>query len=279
MSSRSLLTLTLSLALAACQQRLPSPDVIAEIAGRAVVYDQFESYLEESSFDPGTVVDSRVLSALLDQMLDERLLWRLAVDELPEGSSLGPREAIERLLHEAVREQIDNAEIAQFYRLHQERFQQAERILMRQVLLNDPVVAADLRQIWAWGAPYEEIVDRVSETPEAHLGQEGEFELAELPKSFADYLFSLEDGAVSDVLATDYGFHVIQVVAHLPAAQEDLDHVEQEIREEILQKRLDEELERLVGSARERYNVRVFVRNVPFNYEGIYDPYSDETSG
>lgn len=278
MNFRWVLTMTPMLALAACQQRLPSPDVIAEIDGSQVAYDQFESYLDESSFAPDTVVDSRVLSALLDQMMDERLLWRLAVDEFPESSNLGHREAIELLLQQVSQEEIDDAEVAQFYRLHRERFEQAERIRLRQVLLNDPVAAADLRQIWAWGAPYEEIVERVSEIPEAHLGQEGEFELGELPRSFSDYLFSLDDGAVSEVVTTDYGFHVMQVVAHLPAALEDLDSVELEIRQEIRRKRVDDELERLVGAARERYNVRVFARNVPFNYEGFYKPHSDETS-
>jgi peptidyl-prolyl cis-trans isomerase C len=146
------------------------------------------------------------------------------------------------------------------------------------VLLTNQVAASDLRQLWAWGATYDQIVERVEEIPDAFVGQEGEFTREDLPGSFANLLFSLDVGTISDVLNTDYGFHVIQVVEHFPETQLDLGSVEDEIRRELEQKRTYEGLERLVESARERYNVRVFVRNVPFNYEGIYEQHIYKTS-
>lgn len=273
-----LLPIVGTLALLSCQQSLPSPDVIAEIDGREYLYDDFKSFLDESAFDPDTVLDSKVLSALLDQMLDERLLRRLAMDTLPEDLSIGGREAAELLVAESLGGSIREAEIAQYYRLHRERFERPERVYLRQVLLTNQVAASDLRQLWAWGASYDQIVERVEEIPDAFVGQEGEFTREDLPGSFANLLFSLDVGTISDVLNTDYGFHVIQVVEHFPETQLDLGSVEDEIRRELEQKRTHEGLERLVESARERYNVRVFVRNVPFNYEGIYEQHIYKTS-
>ncbi len=254
-----------------CQQRLPSADVIAQIEGRQYRYDDFEAYMEESAFDPDTVLDSKVLSALLDQMLNERLLWRLAEDTLPEGSAVGGREDTERLLLDSALEPVGEPEVAQYYRLHREQFQKPETVYIRQILLDDQLAASDLRQLWAWGAAYEEVVARVDEIPGAYLGQEGEFSRQELPRSFADLLFSMEPGTVSDVLTTGYGFHVIQVVSHHPPTEVDFRTAKGEIRRELEQIRIHEGLEKLVESARERYNVSVFVRNVPFNYEGIHE--------
>lgn len=271
--------LGLVLVLPGCQQVLPSPDVIAAIEDQEVLYTDFERYLEESAFDPDAVVDSRVLSALLDQMLDEQLLRRLAVERQPGESPLQGREAIESLLSQEAGKPVTDAEIAQHYRLHQERFERPERIYLRQILLADAVAAADLRQIWSWGAEWEEILERVTEVPNAFVGEEGEFWHDELPRSFADYLFSLEPGSVSEVLTTDYGFHVIQVVAHLEPSRMDLKDVADEIRLELEQARTRSGLEALVATARQRYNVRVYVRNVPFNYEGLYESYFYETSG
>ncbi len=266
------------LACLGCQQRLPSADVIAQIESRQYRYDEFKTYMEESAFDPDAVLDSKVLSALLDQMLDERLLWQLAGDTLPEGSVVGGRADTEQLLVDSVLEPVGEPEIAQYYRLHREQFQRPERVYIRQVLLDDQLAASDLRQLWAWGAPYEEVIARVDETPGAYLGQEGEFSRQELPSSFADLLFSLEAGTVSDVLTTDYGFHVIRVVAHQAPSEVDFRSAKSEIRRELEQKRIHDGLEKLVESARERYNVSVFVRNVPFNYEGIHEQQIYQTS-
>lgn len=279
MSLRKPQVLASLLMVIACRQGLPGPDVIAAIDDQEVLYADFERYLEESAFDPDAVLDSRVLSALLDQMIDERLLWRLATDRQPDNSSLRGREAVERLLSESARPPVTDAEIAQYFRLHQEHFERPERIFIRQILLDDAVAAADLRQVWSWGAPYEEILERVTEIPNAFVGEEGEFRRDELPRSFSGYLFSLEPGTVSEVITTDYGYHVIQVVERLEPSRMELKDVSEEIRVELDQSHLQNELEGLVASARERYNVRVYVRNVPFNYEGVYESFFYEASG
>ena len=276
---RRLLAVLLSiLAAAACQQQIPSSDVIAEVGRRQYVYDDFKNYLDQSTVDPEAILDSEVLSMLLDQMLNERLLWQLAADASPEGRGLSHRDAVERLLAETAGPTVTEAEAAQYYRLHREEFELSARVVLRQILLDDPVAAGDLRQLWAWGASFDEIAERVDAIPGAFIGQDGEFTRAELPGSFAELLFAMDAGTVSDVLTTDYGYHIIQVIDHLPETTTDFSSVKEEIRRRLEEERIQNEVDKLVESARERYNVRVFVRNVPFNYEGSYEPHIYQSS-
>ena len=257
-----------------CQESVPRPDVIAEIEQERLFFEEFESFLARSAFDPDTVLDSSVLSALLDQMLDESLLRKLTRATLPAGTPSSGQDPVELLLENAELPPISEMAIASHYRLNRERFERPERVHLRQILLADPIAASDIRQVWALGVPYEEIVGRLARVQGAYVGQEGEFTQSELPLAFAEMLFSLESGSVTNVLAADYGYHVFQVVEHLPASTIELSLAKDEIRRDLDDERMKDKLRRLVESARERYNIRVFARNLPFNYEGRYESHT-----
>ena len=255
---------------AGCNRMVAPADRVAEMNGEPIPYADFEDFLVRNSVDGAGVLGSDVLSSLLDQFLDERLLCRLAEDRLGLTQITDGRTAAAALIPQAP-VALDHLALAAFYRENRARFDLPERILMRQLLFTDREIAERTRSQWAAGASYQEIIDGVAPYPTAHAGEEGEFTRASLPPAFADVLFDLDDGGVSEVLEADYGFHVFQVVRHFPAGLAPLSEVAEEIGAELASRQQQEHLERLVGEARERYNVRVFERNVPFNYEGEYD--------
>ena len=83
-------------------------------------------------------------------------------------------------------------------------------------------------------------------------------------------IFRLHEGEVSGVLQADYGFHLFQVVRRHPAQLAELDEVREEIRVQLRQRETDREMAALLAEARQRFPVRVFPHNFPFNYEGFY---------
>ena len=262
---------------AGCDRSVAPPDRVAELNGEPIPYTAFEDFLVRNAVDGAGVLGSDVLSSLLDQFLDERLLCRLAEDRLGESEITDCRVAITTLLPEAP-DSPDNRALTAYYRRNRARFDLPERVLLRQLLFTDREIAERTRNRWASGTPYPQVIAEIVGHSAAHVGEEGEFARDALPPAFADILFDLEAGEVSDVLAADYGLHVFQVVRHLPAGLAPLSEVAEEIGAELANRQWQQDLERLVGEARERYNVRVFERNVPFNYQGQFDSNLDNES-
>lgn len=263
------LGLAISLLVGACGSSVAPPDRVAELDGEALSYSAFEAFLERNAVDGAGVLGSDVLSSLLDQFLDEELLARLAVDRLGAPEGIDPRSAADALV-EADSEAPDDASVASYYRRNLPRFDRPERVHLRQLLFTDQGTADRIRSLWVEGAPYRSVVEELANDPTAHVGEEGEFARSGLPPVFAEAIFALQDGAVSEVLPADYGFHVFQVVRHLGAGVAPLEEVFATLAEELATRQHQEVLRQLAADARQRYNVRVFKRNLPFNYRGRY---------
>ena len=261
--------MTISLLIAGCESSIPPPDRVAELEGRPFSYLTFEEYLQRNSIEGTGVLGSDVLSSLLDQFLDEQLLARLAIDRLGLPEEVDERSAVRALVETEI-QTPDEASVARFYQHNLPQFDLPERVHLRQLLFAERSTAEQVRDSWSQGVSYASIIEGLAADPAAHVGEEGQFSRQELPSVFAEVLFSLADGEVSEVTPVDYGFHVFQVVRHLDAGLVPLESVSESIREELATSQREEVLAQLAAAARERYNVRVFERNLPFNYRGQY---------
>ena len=266
----------LAVLLAACDGGpLRGPDVAALVAGEEVRYGQFEQYLRNTVGESGMVLASDVLSALFDQFLDERLLARLAAEEGVAAPGEGPRAAVESLLEAELGDGPDGAAVAAYYRARREDFRRQERVRVRQILVKErPVAERALAEIRA-GADFADVARRFSRDPAAGSGGDqaivgGMFERDDLPADFADVLFRLEPGEVSEIIAADYGFLLFQVVERAPGEIVPLAQVRGEVAAALRRQQADAALARLVREARSRYDVRVDERNLPFHYQGAY---------
>lgn len=264
------------LTLLACQESAPpAPDMVARIGeAEEVRYAEFEGYLERTVGDPESVLASDVLSQLFDQFLDEKILVRLAADRglVPAGNTAkGERRAIDALLKDGLREEPSPQEIARYYQEHRQDFARPERVRLRQILTEDRATAERALEQIAAGADFAAVAQKLSRDPSASSGgYQGELSREDLPPAFADVIFSLKPGEVSRIVQADYGFHLFQVVARAPAEVVPAEEARGEIVAKLRQERADRLLASLVTEGRNRYNVTVYARNLPFNYAGSY---------
>ena len=258
-----------------CQQAVPvSPDAVARLGESEVRYAEFERYVARNVGDTGIALGSDVLSELLDQFLDERLLARLAAERGLVPPSAAPRQATDALLKADLRREAGAGEIARYYAAHPQEFTRPEQVRLRQILTEDRAAAEAARREIVEGAPFEEVARRLSSGPRADSGgYQGELARGDLPPSFADLIFSLKPGEVSPVVPAEYGFHLFQVIEREPAQRVPLAAAREEILARLRQQNADQLLRSLVQAARSRYNVKVYERNLPFGYAGSY---SDE---
>jgi peptidyl-prolyl cis-trans isomerase C len=256
-----------------CRRRPPppAPDVAASVSGVDVRYGEFQEYLSHTLGDADTVVASDVLSQLFDQFLDERLLLRLAVDRGAVRSGAPPREAIDALLRDATGAPPAESELRAWYDHHRQEMARPERVRLRQILTEDRRTAEQARQAIQRGADFAAVARRLShDASAAGGGYQGELARSDLPPAFVDVIFGLAPGQVSQVVPAEYGFHLFQVVARLPAEVMPFDEARGDIAARLQRERADRALAALVRQARARYNAQVYERNLPFDYEGSY---------
>jgi PPIC-type PPIASE domain len=266
-----LLPALLGVAACAPKEPLPGPDIVARIAGADVRHSDFEAYLRRNLGEGGEALTSEALSQLLDQFLTERLLGRLATDRGLAATGATAARAADALLAAEPRAEPTAAEIQAWYEAHRAALARPERVELAQILTESREAAEKARREIKAGADFASVARQVSADPAASRGgQSGVFAREDLPPGFADLVFQLPEGGVSDVIATDYGFHVFKVLRHLPADQPSLDEVRGQVLDRLRGERADAAMARLVAEARSRYAVRVYDRNLPFSYRGTY---------
>ena len=151
---------------------------------------------------------------------------------------------------DAVSEQISvtDEEVRQYYEANAARFSQPEERNARHILITVADGAAEdeiakarekaeaiLAQLRENPARFAEFAKTESQDPgsAAQGGELGFFGRGAMVKSFEDVAFALEKGRVSDIVRSDFGFHIIEVTDIKPASTRPLDEVRDEIAEEL----------------------------------------------
>jgi parvulin-like peptidyl-prolyl isomerase len=72
-----------------------------------------------------------------------------------------------------------------------------------------------------------------------------------------DVCFNLEKGTISDVVISDYGFHIFQIVDRRDAHKETLESARDKIEAEIVRERQDKAFDELMAELRRQTKVTV----------------------
>ncbi len=184
-------------------------------------------------------VDRRVLALAseypaegFDQALNQGQMTR---DELARTTKA--QLIIERLFQEQVYNRVGVTEeaIRRYYDEHVDEFQEPEQVHAEQIVVKGLDDAKKLQQqLWA-GKKFGDLARRYSLSPDAKVGGDlGFFAKGVMPSQFDEVVFKLAPGSVSEVISSDYGFHLFKVVEKKPARKKDLAEVRQEIEQKLL---------------------------------------------
>jgi len=258
----------------------PSPDTVATLGDHQIPYSAFAGFVEAQTDTSPASLEPPVLSSLLDQFLDERLLVRTAIDQgLLSPDAMGDdsdehidhRQALKALLDAAPAPEPTQDELRERYRAERSRFILPERVRLSQILVDDRSTAEKAAAELAAGAEFSAVAKRYSIDPSApYGGSQGELSRADLPEEFAAIIFRLQPGEVSDIVEADYGYHIFQVTERLPARTVPFEEAAPSLRARLREERAADHVSQVVTDARNRYTVRVYDDHLPFDYRGSY---------
>ncbi len=163
---------------------------------------------------------------LRDQGIDE-VQWR--------------RELKERLLMEKVIRQevytgitVDEEETADYYREHRSDFDRPEQVRARQIVVATEAEGQRVLGLLRQGEPFAEMARRHSLSPDSEQGGDlGFFARGQMPQEFDTVVFSLPVGRLSDLVRSEYGFHIFLVEERRTAQRLSLEQVKEEVVERL----------------------------------------------
>ena len=243
-------------------------DMVARLGEHEVTYADFEKYLRINSLAGEVGLTSAVLSGLFDQFLLEELLLEVARRD---GLDVGDRRrVVELMIDRRVAAAVPDASVEAYFREHPDEFSLPERVSIRQILVADREQASEALSRIRAGAPFEEVARDVQQGEALGGWEQADLTRASVPPAFAEAIFSLSEGEVSEIVEADYGFLLFEVTRHQPQEQLALERAAPRIRRKLEREAADRALSELVADASQRYNVAVFEQNLPFGYQGNY---------
>ena len=178
------------------------------------------------------------------------------------------------------KQNITPEQIEKFYKTNMTRFETPERLKVAHLLLmtKDPVTgqpaspeqrAAKLEKIQklkkriADGEDFAKLVKENTEDERSRdKGGEYVFARGEMPLEFEAAAWSLKPGQVSDIVTTQFGFHLIKTIEKLPAQTTELAKVQDKIKEALLQEAVQAVLPDYVEKMKKEAGVEIHKENL-----------------
>lgn len=145
--------------------------------------------------------------------------------------------AIEKLFGEHVypRVAVTEEEIRQYYEEHKEDFSVPEEVHALQIVVKSLEEARRIQSLLRQGKKFPDLARKYSLSADARVGGDlGFFPRGQMPPAFDEVAFKLAVGQVSDVVTTDYGFHLFKVLERRPAQKRELIDVRAAVESKLL---------------------------------------------
>jgi hypothetical protein len=223
-----------------------SEKVVLEVEGATFRNSDFDRYLADNAGK--AELAPAPLSRLFDRFIEERLLLAAArrqgvsltpeerreylarlAEEVPPDEARPEAPADERLFDRPLLEkytrrflggiEVSDDEVRAYYEGHKKEFLAPERVRVSQILLETETRAVEVLRTLdsASEEAFRRTAREASVGPEAFKGGAmGVFKAGDLPYEMEKVVFALEEGRLSPVVESSYGFHIFRVDRKFP---------------------------------------------------------------
>ncbi len=154
--------------------------------------------------------------------------------------------------------QVTPDEIKAYYRKHKEAFIRPEQVKALHIFVNTKEEAAKLRQMIEAGAEFEQVARQYSKGPEgAEGGDLGYFTKGDYPPVFTETCFKLKKGQLSQVIKSDYGYHLFKLVDRRKKKKRSLKEATEDVRRILTEQRIRENISVTLEQLRQELPIQV----------------------
>lgn len=240
---------------------------LATVDGKVITVGDFEKRIEK--LPPYyKALASQKKKDFLEDMIAEQLLYKEALKR-----GLNKDTEVKELLYEAKRKilvaklievdgkkgaGISEAEINAFYEAHREDFVTPLKLRASHIQVETEAEAKEILQKLKEGADFGQLARQYSKDPSKERGGDiGYFAKGQLMPEIEDACFKLEVGQVSDIIKTQFGYHIIKLTDKREPRAVELSEVKAAIEKELKDKVQQETFSNLIKNLKSRARIKI----------------------
>jgi peptidyl-prolyl cis-trans isomerase C len=204
----------------------------------------------------------------------EQLLSNMGLTEPDVRRQIERGLAIQQLIDKEVRTKvkIGDEEVKSYYDSNPQLFQQPEQVKASHILIKVNADATQEKKDEARkkiesvqkkakkGEDFSTLAKTYSEGPSGPKGGDlGYFRRGQMVKPFEDAAFKLEPNQTSDIVETQFGYHLIKVVDKKPAQQVAYADVKEQLSEHLKKQKMDSEASTYIEGLRSTAKIEKFL--------------------
>jgi parvulin-like peptidyl-prolyl isomerase len=263
----------------------------------------FMRFLKLSLGDEFHALSALTLSRLVDDFVEEKILLAdarnqeivLTLEERKEFLAKLPDESaperesgawdeeestllleqllVEKYTYDLIKEiKVENEEIQEYYAENKREFLLPERVTVSQILLPNEEKAVEIMEKLKGSDPedFRRLAQSQSIGVEASRGGEmGTFALGQLPDEMEKAIFALNEGEVSPVLESSYGYHIFRLDSRSEPELMSPDQASASIEMKILSQKVKNRLSQHIQNLKNSLRWEFYEQNLYFPYQRI----------
>jgi len=165
-------------------------------------------------------------------------------------------------------------ELKEFYQKNKELYREPEGVKVKHILIYVPekadkktrdealAKAKKIRERIKRGERFEDLARKYSDDTASREkgGDLGVLRRGMTVPEFEDKVFALEEGKVSEPIASPYGYHIVKLEKRIPAKTKAFEEVKNQVADDYLKEKERERLSRLMSELKKKYQPEVYLR-------------------
>jgi peptidyl-prolyl cis-trans isomerase C len=220
--------------------------VLAEVNSGSITTGDFDRELKNLPEYLKAMADTpQGRKEMLDTMvIRELILQQASKDGLDKGADIEEKlqDLKKRLIVESflkkkveVESKVSDEDMKKFYEQNKDKFKSGEQIKASHILVKTEKEAKDILALLKAGGNFEELAKKNSADASAAKGGDlGWFGKGSMVPAFEKAALALKEGQISDVVKSDFGFHIIKLTGKRPAGIRPFEEVQEQIKGAIM---------------------------------------------
>lgn len=242
--------------------------VVVEIGKEKITLDEINEMMKTIPEQYQAMAQSRK-DMFLESIINQKLLYaeasKLSLDKDPDVQKQLDEARKEILIRAYLKEEIENTvkvtdeEAKKYYDANKDKLKEPEKINVSHILVDSEAEAKDILAKLKGGADFAALAKEKSKDASKEKGGEiGFIAKGQTAPEFEQAAFALQPGQLSNVVKTQFGYHIIKVTEKQPEKLMAYDDIKDQLKQMMLSGKQKESFDALLKDLRDKNKVVVY---------------------